>query len=142
MTTAATPANRGQRDFCGGATGTVALMPDVEAAAGVEAEDADTAATDADEAGGTAADPEMGCAIAGADPESCAAGTEPELAAATARLVSVSRLRRCKSARMSAAYWYRRLRSFSSALEMMSSSLGGKSGFKRIGGTGARSRIA
>jgi len=30
----------------------------------------------------------------------------------------------------------------SDALEMMSSSLGGKSGFKRIGGTGARSRIA
>src|SRR5665213_2887818 len=39
---------------------------------------------------------------AGPDPESCAATTDPELAA-TARPVSVSRFKRCKSARTSAA---------------------------------------
>jgi len=36
---------------------------------------------------------------------SVTAGTAPELAATTARPLSVSRFRRCKSARMSAACW-------------------------------------
>src|ERR1700690_1080800 len=54
----------------------------------------------------------------------------------------VSRRRRFRSARISAADWQRRSRSFSSALLITSSSFGGKSGFRRIGGVGARFRIA
>ncbi len=61
-----------------------------------------------DEAAATGAEPEgtFGTAAwtAGRDPESCTAVTGPE-PAATARPVSVSRFRRCRSARMSAACW-------------------------------------
>ena len=57
-------------------------------------------------------------------------------------LEPVSRFSRCRSARISEACWYRRSRSFSNALLMMSSSLGGRSGFRRSGGAGARFRIA
>ena len=55
---------------------------------------------------------------------------------------SESRLSRCKSARISAALWYRNFRSFSSALLITSSSFGETSGFSRMGGTGLRFRIA
>ena len=54
----------------------------------------------------------------------------------------VSRSRRLRSALSSAADWQRVSRSFSSALSMTSSSLGGTPGFKRTGATGARFRIA
>ncbi len=54
----------------------------------------------------------------------------------------VSRRRRFRSERSSDADWQRISRSFSSALLMTSSSLGGKSGFRRVGGAGARFRIA
>src|SRR5262249_49412497 len=57
-------------------------------------------------------------------------------------LDSVSRFSRCKSVRMSEACWYRRLRSFSRHLLMISSSFGGISGLIRIGEAGGRSRIA
>src|SRR6202030_498611 len=53
-----------------------------------------------------------------------------------------SRLRRSRSARISAALWQRRLGSFSRALLMSSSSLGGKSGFNLSGGAGARFKMA
>jgi len=49
-------------------------------------------------------DPDAATGATGFDPESGAAATDPELAA-TARPVSVSRFRRCRSARMSAACW-------------------------------------
>lgn len=64
--------------------------------AGLTAPD-EPAATAAAEAGETAC-------VTGFDPDSCAAATDPELAA-TARPVSVSRFRRCRSVRMSAACW-------------------------------------
>src|SRR4029077_14691781 len=134
MRTAITPAvaiHSGGRDFRGAWVDTAALT--------AEAEAADAAGEDGDEAATRVAEEPEGdwC---GAE-ASCAMGIEPELIAA-ARPVSVSRLRRCRSVRMSAACWARRLRSFSSAFEMMSSSLGGRSGFRRMGGVGARSRIA
>ena len=58
------------------------------------------------------------------------------------RPLSVSLFKRCRSARISAAPWYRSVRSFSSALSMIRSSSGGKSGFSRTAGTGARFKIA
>src|SRR5271155_3651823 len=83
-----------------------------------------------------------------ADDGSSAAGTGPDLAGADAgsagiaRLLdSVSRFKRRSSERMSAAVWERRLRSFSRARRITSSSFAGISGFKRNGGTGARVRI-
>ena len=56
---------------------------------------------------------------------------------AAARPESVSRCRRFKSARSSAATWYRMSRSFSSALFRMRSSSAGISGFNVTGATGA-----
>ncbi len=53
-----------------------------------------------------------------------------------------SRLSLCRSVRMSEAFWKRCLRSFSSALLMISSSFAGTSGFSRTGATGTRFRIA
>src|SRR5262249_49510864 len=50
-----------------------------------------------------------------------------------ARPESASRLIRFRSARISAADWYRRSRSFSSALPITSSNFGGKSGFSSSG---------
>src|ERR1700693_5249603 len=61
---------------------------------------------------------------------------------AARRPLAVSRLSRFRSARMSDAFWYRRSRSFSSALLIMSSSFDGRSGFNRTGANGARFRIA
>src|SRR5215831_9896663 len=55
---------------------------------------------------------------------------------------SLSRLSRCKSVRMSEACWYRRFRSFSNALLMISSNFRERLGFNRTGGTGSRFRIA
>src|SRR5271165_1957210 len=68
--------------------------------------EADAAGDDACAAGAVCTEAERGVrACAAADgPESAAAGTEPELVAA-ARPLSVSRFRRCRSARMSAALW-------------------------------------
>src|SRR5262249_29948693 len=63
-------------------------------------------------------------------------------AAKGARLDSESRFHRCKFVRMVDAFWYRSFGSFSSAFVMISSSLGGTSGFNRMGGTGARSKMA
>src|ERR1700733_12270317 len=82
-----------------------------------------------------------GVLAAGCGGVSGTAGIDSELAAAE-RPLSVSRFKRCKSARMSAELWLRRLRSFSRSLLMMSSSFGGRSGFRQMGETGARSRIA
>src|SRR5207245_11470917 len=55
--------------------------------------------------------------------------------------LSVSRFSRFRSALISAADWQRASRSFSSGLLMISSSLGGKSGFNLMAGAGARLRI-
>src|SRR4029077_19245024 len=63
-------------------------------------------------------------------------------AATGLRLESVSLFRRCSSARISEACWYRNSRSFSSARLMIRSSSGGKSGFSRTGAAGERLRIA
>src|SRR5262249_27320824 len=54
---------------------------------------------------------------------------------------SVSRFIRLRSAQSSAACWQRTSRSFSSALLMTSSTLGGRSGFNLVAGAGARLRI-
>ena len=67
-------------------------------------------------------------------------GMTPE--AEDARPESMSRFNRFKSARSSAADWQRRSRSFSKALLMISSRLGGSSGFSRKAGSGGRCRIA
>src|SRR5260370_22737106 len=92
-----------------------------------EAEDAAAATVGV----GTAADgPDAG---GGADNAITSSGT----LCWAVRLESVSRLRRCKSARRSAACWYRSLRSFSSALLIMRSSSADDSGFSRTGETGA-----
>src|SRR5215472_18785092 len=61
-----------------------------------------------------------------------ATGNFPEL---------VSRLRRFRSARISAALWQRTSRSFSSALLMIRSSSGGTSGLIRLGRAGVLFRI-
>src|SRR5271166_5308403 len=53
----------------------------------------------------------------------------------------LSRLSRLMSLRISAALWYRRSISFSSALSMISSSLRGTEGFSSPGGRGLRSRM-
>src|SRR5258708_22427604 len=80
-------------------------------------------------------------AMAGDSRLSSVAGPRSE-SAAIALPLSVSRFSLCKSARISDACWYRRFRSFSNALLIRASSLDGKSGFRRTGETGARSRIA
>src|SRR6516225_11321045 len=54
---------------------------------------------------------------------------------------SVSRFSRCKSVRTSEACWYRRLRSFSKHLLIISSILVGRSGFRRLAETGTRLRM-
>ena len=54
----------------------------------------------------------------------------------------MERLRRLRSARSSAAVWQRMSRSFSRALLMISSSLGGSSGTRRMAAVGWRLRIA
>ena len=64
------------------------------AAAGAGAEDVDIREDE----------PEPGCSTAAWEPESCAAGTVPELAAVM-RDVSALRFRRCRSVRMSDACW-------------------------------------
>ena len=61
---------------------------------------------------------------------------------ATAAPEVMSRLRQIRSVRKSAAFWQRSLRSFSSALRILSSSLGGVAGFTAEGETGSRFRIA
>src|SRR5690242_9829996 len=71
-----------------------------------------------------------------------AAWADPEAAAAEIRPESVSRRSLLRSARISAADWYRKSRSFSSALLTMSSNFGGKSGFSRNGLTNALFKIA
>src|SRR5215469_10136269 len=55
---------------------------------------------------------------------------------------STSRFNRCRSTLISAALWYRKLRSFSSAFRMMLSSSAGSSRFQLAAGTGASFRIA
>ena len=55
---------------------------------------------------------------------------------------SLSRFSRCRSVRISAALWYRRSRSFSSALSIIRSNSAGMSGFSRTAGVGVPSRIA
>ena len=67
--------------------------------------------------------------------------SEADAVAGCGLLGSVSRFSRFRSARTSAADWQRTSRSFSSALWMISSSLGGVAGLIRTGGTGARFRI-
>src|SRR5215469_11411621 len=49
--------------------------------------------------------------------------------------ISVSRLRRCRSVRISETCWERRVRSFSRHLSIISSSLGGTQGLSCDGGT-------
>jgi hypothetical protein len=56
--------------------------------------------------------------------------------------VSVSRFSRCRSVRISEACWYRRLRSFSRLLWMISSSFCGMSGFKRTADVAVPSSMA
>src|SRR5438132_13771510 len=68
-------------------------------------------------------------------------GGDSAAATIALRLESVSRFNRCRSVRMSDACWYRKLRSFSSALLIMSSSLAGSSGFRRTGAVGALCRM-
>ena len=94
---------------------------------------------DDDEGVTPGAEPDVGpgCGAATCELLSRTTATVPELATAT-RPVSVSRFSRNNSERMSEACWYRSSRSFSSARLMMSSSLGGRSGFNRNGGSGAR----
>jgi hypothetical protein len=55
--------------------------------------------------------------------------------------LSESHFSRWRSVRTSEACWYLRFRSFSQHLLMTSSNLGGRSGFNRTGGTGARLRV-
>src|SRR5277367_4097293 len=55
---------------------------------------------------------------------------------------SVSRFSRFKSPRSSAAVWYRRSRSFSIDLPMISSSFGGRFGFNVDGASGERFKMA
>ena len=76
------------------------------------------------------------CSAARDEPRACDVWTSEsgDAGAATALVDSVSRFSRCRSVRISEACWYRRFRSFSSALLMISSSLGGTSGFSRTGG--------
>src|ERR1700739_1304570 len=64
-----------------------------------------------------------------------------EAAAAAARPVSVSRCSRLRSARSSAAPWYRTSRSFSNALFRMRSYSAGRLGFKVTGEIGAWRKI-
>src|ERR1700745_2540545 len=97
MRTAITPAaaiHSGMRDFRGAWAAPAALTAEATAAAAAGA-DGDEAATR------VAEEPEGDWCGAGA---SSAMGIEPELIAA-ARPVSVSRLRRWRSVRMSAACW-------------------------------------
>src|SRR6516164_8846634 len=61
---------------------------------------------------------------------------------ATILLDSVSRFSRFRSALISEECWYRKSRSFSKHLLMISSNLDGISGLIRTGGTGGRSKIA
>src|SRR5579864_312855 len=71
------------------------------------------------------------------------AETGPEGSVTTdVREESMERLIRFKSARISAAVWHRMSRSLSSAFEIVSSSFGGSSGFRRIAPVGARFRMA
>ena len=81
----------------------------------------------------SAADEEIAAAVPLEDSVGTVAETREE---------SRSRLRRFRSARTSAALWQRSSISFSSSLKMMRSISGGRSGFRRIGGAGARLRIA
>src|SRR5579871_128373 len=68
-----------------------ALIPEAEALSGGAGVTPDSSRT--------------GCGVMWRGSDSCtAAGTEPELATA-ARPVSVSRFKRCRSVRMSAAFW-------------------------------------
>src|SRR5713226_7669142 len=64
------------------------------------------------------------------------AGTAAAIMAAE-RLESVSRFKRFRSARSSAALWYRSSESFSSDLLMTRSNSSGDSGFRRMGEMGA-----
>src|SRR5579863_3668926 len=71
------------------------------------------------------------------DDEDCAASVITDV-----REESSERLNRLRSARSSAADWQRISRSFSRALLMISSSLGGSPGFRRTAAVGCRLRIA
>src|SRR2546427_10115297 len=94
---------------------------------------------DDDEGVTAGAEPDVGpgCGAATCELLSRTTATVPELATAT-RPVSVSRLRRSNSERISEACWHRSSRSFSNARLMTSPSLGGRSGFNHSGGNGAR----
>src|SRR5437588_7535173 len=93
-TTAPAAIHSGVRDFRGAWAATAPLTAEAEAAAAAGEEGGEAATRVAEE-------PEGDWCGARA---SCAMGIEPELMAA-ARPVSVSRLRRCRSVRMSAACW-------------------------------------
>src|SRR5580692_1775917 len=66
----------------------------------------------------------------------------PVSATVEVRDESSDRFNRFRSARISAAVWQRSSRSFSIALLMISSSLTGSTALIRVGGTGARLRMA
>ncbi len=66
----------------------------------------------------------------------------PAVVSGVPRPEPVSRFNRFRSERSSEAVWQRSSRSFSSALLIISSSLGGTSQFRRTADTGERSRIA
>src|SRR5438552_13952467 len=68
------------------------------------------------------------------DPDSC--GEAPDPLATFTRPELVSRFRRFKSARISAALWYRSSRSFSRALQVTCSNSIGRLLFSRTGATG------
>src|SRR5688500_8764058 len=65
----------------------------------------------------------------------------PDSAGVRPALDAESRRSRLRSAPMSAAVWYRRPRSSSSAFEMMRSSSGGSIAFRVLGGTGSRFKM-
>src|SRR5262245_22066999 len=88
-------------------------------------------------AAGARADTEAAAAVAAVAPE----GAAPADALAD-RAESKSRFSGVNSARKSPADWYRRLRSFSIALQRIGPKPAGNCGFSRRGEAGASSRIA
>src|SRR5277367_5619460 len=91
-------------------------------------------------------EPDGAGAVAWAEPDSggdcrvpgTVADLQEPLEPAGAREESESRFRRFRSPRNSAADWYRRSRSFSSDFPIISSSFGGRLGFRVLGATGVR----